>query len=130
VVTRLMEGGGEGVGVTGGPSDTAGAAEKKVRGAQVTGLGGGKTSKAKVVRWEQEQLVEEGDREREEQPWVAQEEEGKCQYTHETALWCGTGPWRTEKCTGSSNSVHLLPDLYSIPAVSPKAVTLSTGLDT
>ena len=43
----------------GGPRDTAGAAEKKVRGAQVAGVGGGRTSRAKVVRWEQEQLVEE-----------------------------------------------------------------------
>ena len=43
------------------------------------GGGGGRTSRAKLVRWEQEQVVAVGEKEREVHPWVAQEEEGKCQ---------------------------------------------------
>lgn len=45
----------------------------------MAGATGGRSSRAKLVRWEQEQVVTSGAKEREVQPWVAQEEEGKCQ---------------------------------------------------
>lgn len=38
------------------------------------------------MRWEQVQVVACGEVERELHPWVAQEEEGKCQYTQDTVL--------------------------------------------